>query len=109
MTTAIASPDRQHLITRQAFDVKILAGGRDITGTQPIAGAKYNDDGTGERHLKDGRVVAGRWRFLNDAGTQIEVRGPEGASRWVIVELSDHIYRKVNIDTGVEFIHLPRK
>jgi hypothetical protein len=37
------------------------------------------------------------------------VHGPEGTSRWVIIEINERIYRKANMDTGVEFVHLPRQ
>jgi hypothetical protein len=100
--------DRTALITRQAFDVKIVANGIDVTEKSPIKSVKYNSDGTGSRTLRDGSVVTGRWHFINPEQTQVEVVGPEGTSRWVIVELNEHIYRKVNMDTGVEFIHLPK-
>jgi len=94
--------ERLETITRRAFAVKIVANGRDITSTSPLASVKYNADGSGSRTLKNGQQVEGRWRFLNPEQTQIEVQGPEGTSRWVIIE-----HRKANIDTGVEFIHLP--
>lgn len=100
--------DRQTLITRQAFDVQIVANGVDITPRSPVVGVRYDADGSGTRTLRDGSTVAGRWRFVNPEQTQIEVVGPEGPSRWVIVELGEHVYRKVNIDSGVEFIHRPR-
>jgi hypothetical protein len=73
----------------------------------PIASVKYNANGSGSRTLKTGQVVSGTWRFTNPQQTQMEVVGPDGTSRWVIVELNDRIYRKVNMDTGVEFIHRP--
>ena len=100
--------DKSTLITRQPFDVKILANGRDVTATSPVAFVKYNADGTGTRTLRNGQIVSGSWRFINPQQTQIEVNGPEGLSRWVIMELSETVYRKANMDTGVEFIHLPR-
>lgn len=100
--------DKTTLITRQPFDVQVMANDRDITATTPVASVKYNADGSGTRTLKDGRIVSGTWRFMNPQQTQIEVTGPEGSSRWVVIALSDRIYRKANIDTGVEFIHLPR-
>lgn len=94
--------------TQRSFDVQILANGIDVTAKSPVETVFYDTDGTGTRTLRDGRVMNGRWRFLNSAQTQIEVVGPEGTTRWVIVELTDAVYRKVNIDTGVEFIHRPR-
>jgi hypothetical protein len=100
--------DRLTLITRQTFDVQIVANGVDVTTRSPIATVRYGSDGSGTRTLRDGRSVAGRWRFANPEQTQIEVLGPEGASRWVVVELNENVYRKVNVDTGVEFIHRPR-
>ena len=100
--------DRTNLITAQPFDVRILSNGRDISEKSPIVRVQYHADGSGSRTLRDGSVVAGRWQFLNPQQTQIEVNGPEGTSRWVVVELSDRIYRKVDIDTGVEFLHLPQ-
>lgn len=100
--------DKSPLITRQPFDVKIFANGRDVTATSPVAFVKYNADGSGTRTLKNGQVVSGSWRFINPQQTQIEVQGPEGLSRWVIIELSEAVYRKANMDTGVEFVHLPR-
>ncbi|WP_332749870.1 hypothetical protein [Hydrogenophaga sp.] len=100
--------DRTNLITAQPFDVRILSNGRDISEKSPIVQVHYHADGSGSRTLRDGSVVAGRWQFLNPQQTQIEVNGPEGTSRWVVVELSDRIYRKVDIDTGVEFLHLPQ-
>jgi hypothetical protein len=100
--------DRHTLITRQAFDVQIVANGVDVTTRSPIAAVRYGSDGSGTRTLRDGSTVAGHWRFANPQQTQIEVFGPEGASRWVVVELNENIYRKVNVDTGVEFIHRPR-
>ena len=100
--------DRTNLITAQPFDVRILSNGRDISEKSPNVQVHYHADGSGSRTLRDGSVVAGRWQFLNPQQTQIEVNGPEGTSRWVVVELSDRIYRKVDIDTGVEFLHLPQ-
>lgn len=100
--------DRTNLITAQPFDVRILSNGRDISEKSLIVQVHYHADGSGSRTLRDGSVVAGRWQFLNPQQTQIEVNGPEGMSRWVVVELSDRIYRKVDIDTGVEFLHLPQ-
>ena len=100
--------DRTTLITRQPFDVKIVAGGVDVTAKSPVSSVKYNADGSGSRTLRDGKTVTGTWRFINPEQTQVEVQGPEGSSRWVITELNERIYRKVNIDTGVEFIHVPR-
>lgn len=100
--------DKTALITRQAFNVQIMANGRDVTASTPVSYVKYNADGSGTRTLKDSQVVSGSWRFINPQQTQIEVQGPEGPSRWVIIELNDRIYRKANMDTGVEFIHLPR-
>jgi len=99
--------DRTALITAQPFDVRILANGRDISDKSPVVQVRYHADGSGSRTLRDGSVVSGRWQFLNPQQTQIQVDGPEGRSRWVVVELSDRLYRKVDIDTGVEFIHLP--
>lgn len=100
--------DRHHLITHQAFDVQILADGVDVTSRSPIVSVRYESDGSGTRTLRDGRTVAGSWRFVNPEQTQIEVVGPEGSSRWVIVELNSCVYRKVNVDSGIEFIHRPR-
>jgi hypothetical protein len=103
-----APMDRNSLITSRAFDVKIVANGVDVTSRSPVASVKYNTDGSGTRTLRDGKTVDGQWKFLNAAQTQIEVQGPEGASRWVILELTDRVYRKANIETGVEFVHLPK-
>jgi hypothetical protein len=100
--------DRIALITAQPFDVRILANGRDISDKSPVVQVRYHADGSGSRTLRDGSVVSGRWQFLNPQQTQIQVDGPEGRSRWVVVELSDRLYRKVDIDTGVEFIHVPQ-
>ena len=100
--------DRTALITAQPFDVRILANGRDISDKSPVVQVQYHADGSGSRTLRDGSVVTGRWQFLNPQQTQIQVDGPEGASRWVVVELNDRVYRKVDIDTGVEFVHLPQ-
>jgi hypothetical protein len=100
--------DRTSLITARDYDVRMMLNGADITAKTPIVAVKYNADGTGERTLRDGKVVTGSWRFINTQQTQIEVQGPDGTSRWVIVELSPTMYRKVNIDSGVEFIHLPK-
>lgn len=100
--------DKSSLISRQPFDVKIVANGRDVTAASPVAFVKYNADGSGTRTLRNGQTVSGSWRFINPQQTQIEVNGPEGISRWVIIELSETVYRKANMDTGVEFIHLPR-
>ena len=100
--------DRHHLITRQPFDVQIVADGVDITPKSPIVSVRYHADGSGTRTLRDGRTAAGRWRFVNPQRTQIEVEGPEGTSRWVVVELNERVYRKVNIDSGLEFIHRPQ-
>ncbi|WP_298835055.1 hypothetical protein [uncultured Piscinibacter sp.] len=99
--------DRHHLITRQAFDVQIIADGVDVTSRSPIVSVRYASDGSGTRTLRDGSTVPGRWRFANPEQTQIEVVGPEGSSRWVIVELNANVYRKVNVDSGIEFIHRP--
>jgi hypothetical protein len=103
-----APMDKTTLITRQPFDVRIIANGRDVTANTPVVAVKYNADGTGSRTLRDGRTVAGTWRFLNPSQTQIEVNGPDGTTRWVITELGENLYRKANLDTGVEFIHVPK-
>jgi hypothetical protein len=100
--------DKTELITRQPFDVKIMANGRDVTATSPVVQVKYNADGSGTRLLRDGKSISGSWRYINPQQTQIEVQGPEGSSRWVVIELNERIYRKANLDTGVEFIHLPK-
>lgn len=94
--------------TNRPFDVQIVANGVDVTAASPIVGVFYGADGTGTRTMRDGRTIAGQWRFINPGETQIEVQGPEGTTRWVVVELTDTVYRKVNVDTGVEFIHRPR-
>lgn len=99
--------DRMALITDRPYDIRILANGHDVTARSPIASVVYRRDGTGTRTLRDGRTVEGRWRFVDAAQTQIEVEGPEGRSRWVVVELGEAVYRKVNVDTGVEFVHRP--
>lgn len=95
------------LVTAQPFTVRILAGGVDVTARSPVALVRYLPDGTGWRRLHDGRTVPGHWRFLDETRTLIEVSGPEGLSRWLIVELDAHIYRKIDLETGVEFIHTP--
>lgn len=100
--------DRTALITNRPFDVKIVSDGIDITSRSPVVSVKYNADGSGTRTLRNGGSVSGSWRFLNDEKTKIEVQGPEGTSRWIVVELNERIYRKVNLDTGVEFIHVPQ-
>jgi hypothetical protein len=100
--------EKAKMITSKTYSVKILANGLDVSATSPVVSVKYNEDGSGSRFLRDGKSITGQWRFLNPQQTQIEVTGPEGISRWVIVELTDKIYRKVNMDTGVEFIHLPK-
>lgn len=100
--------DRIALITDRSFDIRIPANGHDVTSRSPIASVVYRRDGTGTRTLHDGQIVDGRWRFVDKAQLQIEVEGPEGLSRWVVVELSDAVYRKVNLVTGVEFIHRPQ-
>ena len=107
---ALAQPaaDPARIITAQPYIVRILANGHDVSARSPIATVRYLPDGSGWRRLRDGSLqTAGAWRFLNDARTQIEVQGPEGTSRWVIVELNARTYRKVNLDTGVEFIQTP--
>ncbi len=101
--------DPTPLITRQPFNVEIRMNGIDVTPQSPVVEVKYNADGTGTRTLRDGRRVAGTWRFTDDTYRHIEVLGPEGKSRWVIVQLDDTVYRKVNVDTGVEFVHRPRR
>jgi hypothetical protein len=100
--------DRTALITTRPFDVKIVANGFDVSAKSPVVSVKYNADGSGTRSLRDGGQIVGRWQFMNPEQTKIEVQGPEGTSRWIIVELNERIYRKVNLDTGVEFIHVPK-
>lgn len=95
------------LITARRFDVTIKMNGRDVSAGSPVVSVKYDADGTGSRTLRDGRTVRGSWRFTDEAQRHIEVEGPEGISRWVVVELGPQIYRKVNVETGVEFIHVP--
>lgn len=101
--------DPATLITRQPFDVEIRVNGVDVSASSPLVEVEYHSDGSGLRKLRDGRQVQGSWRFTDEAHGHIEVLGPEGSSRWVIVELTDTVYRKVNVDTGVEFIHHPRR
>jgi hypothetical protein len=108
--TAQGTPmERTSLIVSRPFDVKVLANGVDVTSRTPVVSVKYNADGSGTRTLRDGKTIDGQWKFLNAAQTQIEVHGPEGTSRWVIIEINERIYRKANMDTGVEFVHLPRQ
>lgn len=107
-TTPGATMDRTALITSRPFDVKIIANGIDVSARSPVVAVKYNADGSGSRTLRDGGSVTGSWKFTNPEQTKIEVQGPEGTSRWIVVELNERIYRKVNVDTGVEFIHVPR-
>lgn len=97
--------DRTGLITRHPFRVKVFANGQDISASLPLVSVRYHADGSGTRTLRDGRSVAGRWRFVDEAQNQVEVDGPEGVSRWVITELGEHRYRKTNIATGMEFVH----
>lgn len=99
--------DRLSLITGKQFNVAVRMNGVDVTQKLPVVSVTYRPDGSGTRTLRDGSLVAGHWKFINDGQTQMEVQGPEGVSRWVITELSDTVYRKANIDTGVEFIHTP--
>lgn len=99
--------DRTEAISRNTFSVQLFANGQDITQSLPIASVKYNPDGSGTRTLKNGQTVNGTWRFLNPQQTQVEVSGPDGTTRWVIVEFNERLYRKVNMETGVEFVHRP--
>lgn len=99
---------RLDLITQRPFAVRVLANGRELTAESPLVSVRYLPDGTGTRTLRDGSIVAGQWRFLDEAQRTIEVAGPEGTSRWIIVELSPQLYRKVNLETGLEFIHIPQ-
>lgn len=98
---------RRALITQHPFSVRAQSNGVDITASLGLESVTYRPDGTGTRQLVNGARVSGHWRFLDDAERRIEVEGPEGTSQWIIVELTPEVYRKVNLATGVELIHVP--
>jgi len=99
--------DRIELIAQYPRTAKVLKNGQDISASLGVEAIKYNADGTAWRKFQDGTVESGTWRFLNPEQTQIEVEMPKGTTRWVILELHDDVYRKANIENGVEFIYSP--
>ena len=99
--------DRTQVISKLPRHLKILSNGVDISAKFGVDTVKYNDDGTAWRTFRDGRSEKGTWRFLNKEQTQMEVVLPQGASRWLILELHDDVFRKANLETGAEFIYSP--
>jgi len=99
--------DRFKLMTRQPFRVQAVLNGHDAADGNPLVQVQYEPDGNCIRVLRDGSLVRGRWRFANSQQTQVEVEGPEGPTRWVIIQLDEHVYRRADIDTGLELIHRP--
>lgn len=99
--------DRLKLITRRPFKVQALLNGRDVSASAPFVQAQYEPDGNCIRVTRNGSLVRARWRFANAQQTQVELEGPEGPTRWVIIQIDEHIYRKVDIDSGIEHIQRP--
>jgi hypothetical protein len=89
--------------------VKALRNGEDITASLGVNTVKYEADGTAWRKLTGGSVERGSWRFINKEQTQLEITTKAGKTRWLILELHGDVFRKANIDTGVEFIYSPVK
>ena len=100
--------DRFDHITRSPFSVKITRDGHDITSLAGVREVHYKRDGSGTRTLADGTIVAGTWHFLDAAQTIVETAVAGKRSRFRIVELTDAVYRKVDLETGVEIAHYPK-
>ena len=103
--------DRGTLLTANAYTIEVQRNGVDISANFPVVSVKYGADGSDLRTLRDGSKVPLTWRFLNKEQTQLETvaPGPEGTQRWVVLELTDKVFRKANIDTGLVVIHTPKR
>jgi hypothetical protein len=99
--------DKTTLLTANPYAIAVQRNGVDISANFPVASVKYGADGSDIRTLKDGGKVPLTWRFINKEQTQIETvaPGPEGTQRWVVLELTEKVFRKANIDTGLVVVH----
>jgi len=102
--------DRTVLLTSNSYAIAVQRNGVDISANFPVASVKYGADGFDIRTLKDGSKVPLTWRFINKEQTQLETvaPGPEGTQRWVVLELTDKVFRKANIDTGLVVVHMAK-
>jgi hypothetical protein len=100
--------DKTSLLTSHPYAIAVQRNGVDISANFPVASVKYGADGSDVRTLKDGSQVPLTWRFINKEQTQLETVAPgaEGTQRWVVLELTDKVFRKANIDTGLVVIHM---
>jgi hypothetical protein len=99
--------DKTALLTASSYAISVQRNGVDISANTPVASVKYGSDGSDVRTLKDGKQVPLTWRFINPAQTQLETVAPgaEGTQRWVVLELTDKVFRKANMETGLVVIH----
>lgn len=99
--------DKTALLTANTYAIAVQRNGVDISANFPVASVKYGADGSDIRTLKDGKQVPLTWRFINPAQTQLETVAPgaEGTQRWVVLELTDKVFRKANMETGLVVIH----
>lgn len=97
--------DRTQIISSHPRHLRILSNGTDVSAKFGVDTVKYNADGTAWRTFQDGRKEAGTWRFLDAQQVQLEVSLPQGSTRWLILELHGDVFRKANLDNGVEFIY----
>jgi hypothetical protein len=98
----------KNAITATPYMLKALKGGADISASWPIKAIRYASDGTAVSTLADGRDIKSTWT-LDAEGRLLVIKTPGvGESRWEILEVSPKIFRKRNLENGVEAVQTPR-
>jgi hypothetical protein len=96
------------LITATPYTVKAMKDGADISESWPVKAIRYAQDGTATSTLADGREIKSTWT-LDVQGQQLTLNTPGvGKSQWTILELTPKVFRKRNLENGVESIQTPR-
>jgi hypothetical protein len=98
----------KNAITATPYTMKALKDGADISASWPIKAIRYASDGTAVSTLADGRDIKSTWT-LDAEGRLLVINTPGvGESRWEILEVSPKIFRKRNLENGVEAVQTPR-
>jgi hypothetical protein len=96
------------LITATPYTMKAMKDGADISERWPVKAIRYMTDGTATSTLADGREIKSTWT-LDAQAQQLTINTPGvGESRWAILEVTPKVFRKRNVDNGVEAIQTPR-
>jgi hypothetical protein len=96
------------VITAAPYAMKAMKDGTDISERWPVKAIRYAQDGTAVSTLADGKEIKSTWS-LDAAGRVLAINTPGvGESRWEVLEASAKVFRKRNLDNGVEAIQTPR-